>query len=97
MVCDCRERIGVDINSWKQFKELEAFFHAQVEQGVFVETPVGEPFYVWHDDSCKEEMKWYADKRYTCLCCGTVWEFIYPDFPAQGFVRKLRRGNVDEK
>lgn len=91
IVCDCKERVSVDINSWKQFKELKHFFDERVKQGIFVETPVEEPFYVWHDDSSEEEMTWYADKWYNCLCCGTLWEFSYPDFPAQGFVRKLNR------
>ena len=89
IVCDCHEREDTDINSWKQFEELKSFFHAQVKQGVFVEVPVEKPFYAWHDASSGKEMRWYADKWYTCLCCGTLWEIDYPEFPARGFVRKL--------
>ena len=40
----------------------------------------------------KDEYKWYADKWYKCKCCGTLWEFRYPDFPAKGFVRKFEDG-----
>ena len=36
------------------------------------------------------KMEWYADKWYKCLECGVLWEFVYPDFPAQGSVRKYR-------
>ena len=34
----------------------------------------------------------YADKWYKCKCCGTLWEFLYPDFPMKGFVRKFPDG-----
>ena len=97
IVCDCSKRVGIDVNAWKQFEELKAFFVSRVKQGVFVEVPVEEPFYVWHDDTSSEEMSWYADKWYKCICCGTLWEFSYPDFPTRGFVRKLHQGNGTEK
>ena len=34
--CDCDERIGIKINSWKQFEELKSFFEEQVEKGIFM-------------------------------------------------------------
>ena len=43
--CDCDERIGIKINSWKQFEELKSFFKAQVEKKIFVEKPVKKSCY----------------------------------------------------
>lgn len=86
--CDCDKRIGIKINSWKQFEELKAFFEEQVKKGVFVEVPVEKPYYIGYNINGKE-MRWYADKWYKCLNCGVLWEFVYPEFPAQGSVRKL--------
>lgn len=86
--CDCSERIGIKINSWKLFEELKAFFEEQVKQGIFVDVPVEKPCCVGHHDD-GTTLEWYADKWYKCRCCGTLWEFEYPDFPAQGEVRKL--------
>ena len=56
--CDCNERIGVKINSWKQFEELKAFFEQQAEKGVFLEIPVKKPYYIGHSADGKE-MKFY--------------------------------------
>lgn len=86
--CDCDERIGIEINSWKQFEELKVFFEKQVAKGLFVEVSVEKPYYIGYSIDGKA-MKWYADKWYRCLECGVLWEFVYPDFPAQGSVRKL--------
>lgn len=86
--CDCDERIGIKINSWKQFEELKGFFEEQVKKGLFVDVPVEKEYYAGHSGTGKE-MKWYADKWYRCLECGALWEFVYPDFPAQGYVKKL--------
>ena len=94
--CDCDERIGIDINSWKQFEELKDFFEGQVKKGIFVEIPVEKPYYIGYCDH-GEAMKWYADKWYQCLACGVLWEFIYPDFPAQGEVRKLSMDDYAER
>lgn len=94
--CDCDERIGIKINSWKQFEELKAFFEEQVEEGIFVEIPVEKPYYIGYSSDGKE-MKWYADKWYKCVECGVLWEFIYPDFPAQGSVRKFSENDCIER
>lgn len=85
--CDCNERIGAKINSWKQFEELKAFFEKQVSTGVFIEVPVEQPYYTGYNTEGKV-INWYADKWYKCACCGVLWEFIYPDFPAQGEIKK---------
>lgn len=37
--CDCAERFGVTINSYKQFEELKAFFEGQAEKGIFRDIP----------------------------------------------------------
>ena len=89
--CDCNERIGIEIDSWKQFEELKTFFENQERDGIFVEIAVKEPYYVGYSID-GEAMKWYADKWYKCKNCGTLWEFQYPDFPKQGSVRKFSDG-----
>lgn len=86
--CDCDERIGVRIDSGKQFEELKSFFEEQVEKGIFVEKPVKKPYYVAREGILRK-LKWYADKLYQCEVCGVLWEFIYPDFPSRGYVRKF--------
>lgn len=88
--CDCNERIGTKINSWRQFEELKSFFETQTEHGLFQEIPVKKPYYVGYGVGRNARMEWYADHWYLCSDCGTLWEFVYPDFPAQGSVRKLR-------
>lgn len=94
--CDCNERIGTKINSWKQFEELKNFFEEQVEKGVFVEIPVRIPYYTGYSADGKI-MKWYADKWYKCIQCDVLWEFVYPDFPAKGSVRKLSTDDNTER
>lgn len=86
--CDCDERTRIKINSWKQFEKLKAFFEDQVEKGMFIELPVEEPYFIGYSADGRA-MKWYADKLYKCLKCETLWEFVYPNFPAQGSVRKI--------
>lgn len=95
MICDCDERIGIEINSWKQFEDLKKFFESQVKKGIFVEIEVKKPLYVGHTFYGKK-IKWYADKWYQCVVCGTIWEFEYPDFPATGSVRKLNPEDYSE-
>ena len=90
--CDCKERYGTEINSYKLFEDLKDFFEEQVRRGVFGDIPVGEPFYTGYSEIRKEEVKWYATKWYKCNVCGCLWEFDYPDFPAKGFVRKFDDG-----
>jgi hypothetical protein len=89
--CDCAERNGVEINSYGLFEELKTFFENQMENGIFSEKKVDTPYFIGYD-SDGSAMKWYADKWYYCNCCGTLWEFTYPDFPAEGFVRKFSDG-----
>lgn len=93
--CDCDERIGVEINSFQLYEELRKFFEHQVQEGVFCDVPVELPYFCGYGlkpEEAKDEFKWYADKWYKCKCCGTLWEFLYPDFPMKGFVRKFPDG-----
>ena len=59
--CDCNERYGVEINTYKLFEELKDFFETQVKMGVFSDIPVTEPFYVGKSDI--NEIKWYANQH----------------------------------
>ena len=93
--CDCNERIGIKINSWNQFEELNSFFQEQVQEGIFIEISIEKPYYVGYSANGKA-MEWYADKWYKCLDCGIIWEFVYPNFPAQGSVRKLNSNSYEE-
>ena len=88
--CDCNERIGIDVSTQKEFMELKDFFNQQVEDGIFKDVPVTEPFYV--GEGKLESISWYAKKWYKCSYCGCLWEFDYPDFPAKGFVKKFEDG-----
>lgn len=98
--CDCNERIGIKIESWNQFEELKVFFDKQVNSGIFIDIPVELPYFCGYNlkpEQIREEYKWYADKWYKCVDCGTLWEFVYPDFPAKGMVRKFSNGNYSAK
>lgn len=86
--CDCDERIGININTIKEYEALKSFFDEQVEKGIFIEIPVEKPHYVGNDMK-GNAVEWYANEWYRCCECGTIWEFDYPDFPAKGFVRKI--------
>ena len=39
----------------------------------------------------------FADKWYVCNSCGCLWEVVYPEFPAKGFVRKFSDGIYHER
>ena len=90
--CDCNERCGIVINTDKLFEEIKGFFEEQVKTGIFSDIPVAEPFYVGYSEVKNENIEWYATKWYKCNICGCLWEFNYPDFPANGFVKKFDNG-----
>ena len=50
MKCDCAERIGIEINSYKFFIELKEFFEGQVQKGIFEDVPVEEPYYIGYSE-----------------------------------------------
>jgi len=93
--CDCNERISIRIDSQKIFSDLKNFFDMQEKLRIMKEDEVKEPFYVWK--SGKIEKKYYATKWYRCKVCACLWEFQYPDFPANGFVRKYENGKYAGK
>lgn len=89
--CDCAERTGIEINSYDLFVELREFFEKQTAEGIFAAIPAKEPHYIGYD-SVGKAYKWYATAWYQCNACGTLWEFLHPNFPACGFVRKFADG-----
>ena len=89
--CECSVRVGTKINSYDLFLEIKDFFEKNTEAGIFADVPVKEPFYIGKG-GFGDKTKWYADKWYKCNVCGCLWEFDYPDFPAQGFVGKFEDG-----
>lgn len=98
--CDCDERMGIEINSFVLFKDLKDFFEKQLKEGVFYEVPVELPYFQGYNlpvEEIKDDFKWYADKWYRCSVCGTLWEFLYPEFPAKGFIRKFADGKYYTK
>lgn len=86
--CDCNERIEIKINSLRKYEEMKNFFKEQIEKEIFTEMHVEKPYHIGHSIDGRE-MRWYADKWYKCIECGIIWEFVYPDFPAQGYVKKI--------
>ena len=93
--CPCKERTATEIDSFVRFQEIKDFFEEQAEKGIFLEEVPLKPFYTWEQqDACR---KWFATKWYKCKVCGCLWEFNYPDFPANGFVRKFPNGIYQER
>ena len=46
LICDCKERYEVEINSYKLFELLKDFFENQEKQNVFSDIKVNTPFYI---------------------------------------------------
>lgn len=93
--CECSKRYEAEIDTWKLFEEIKIYFEEQVSVGVYENVSVIKPYYVGKSDI--QTLKWYADKWYKCKNCGCLWEFLYPDFPAHGFVRKFPDGVYRER
>jgi hypothetical protein len=93
LVCECDNRYPAEIDSQALFSEIQAFFDGEVLSGVYADVPVTKPYYSWFADG--KSKKWYADKWYQCQVCGCLWEFQYPDFPANGAVRKFVGGEYE--
>jgi len=91
-MCNCAERTETKINSYSLFQETREYFEENVQNYIFSEIPVIEPYHIGKDHDA-HEIRWYANKWYICNVCGCLWEFNYPDFPAVGFVRKFENGN----
>lgn len=93
--CDCNERVDAKINSSKAFMELKNFFEVNISKGMFSEIKVEYPYYIGYSYHGKE-FKYYATKWYRCNCCKCEWEFQYPDFPANGHIRKIESNNYSQ-
>lgn len=72
-----------DLNNWKEY------FSLKVSENVFKEIVVDQPYYIVKGTS--QTIEWYADKWYKCLKCNAILEVKYPDFPANGFIRKIKK------
>lgn len=88
--CDCRTLQGWEIGTNKALEETRSYFQARTQSGLFTEIAVTAPYYSWR--AGPKSRNWFADKWYTCNCCGCLWEIVYPEFPAKGFVRKFNDG-----
>lgn len=93
--CKCKERKEITIDSIKKFKEITTFFEKQVQDNIFREEIPKLPYYTWSEGDRVRE--WFATKWYGCNVCGCLWEITYPDFPANGFVRKFNNGIYVER
>lgn len=99
IACDCDERVGTEINSIKMLDDINDWLAENLEEGIFKTVKVSKAYYI--GKSMAQTLKWYADKWCKCRSCGTFWEIIYPDFPANGRVRKFTKGeqyvDINEK
>ena len=87
-MCECNILIETEIYSYEQFEKIKDYFEQGTQSGLFSDAPVKRPHYVGRNMYGKK-VKWFADKWYRCNCCNTLWEFIYPDFPAVGKIRRI--------
>ena len=85
--CECKTLHEWNISTSKELDETKSYFRTRTQSGLYTEVSVTEPYYSWRTE--KEYRKWFADKWYVCNSCGCLWEVVYPEFPAKGFVRKF--------
>ena len=71
------------------------FFKLQTDLCIFEGLQPEVPYYTWQGNGPAQ--KWYASCWYRCKACGCLWEVLYPDFPAKGFVRKFADGHYRER
>lgn len=88
--CECSERHEAEINDYKLFEEIKLFFDSEVNEGIYKCIKVETPYHSWSDGN--DKINFYATNWYICQSCGCLWEFLYPDFPSRGFVRKFPNG-----
>ena len=88
MICICNKLKDEKINTWEQYEQLQALFDEYEKNGELVTIPIEKPYYIGKSAN-GSVYEWYADRWYKCTDCGTIWEFVYPEFPAQGFVKRL--------
>lgn len=89
LTCDC-DKFDItneyELNSIRKQEQYEAFFSRNVKMGIFTEEMPDTPYYTYHS------FIYYADKWYRCKVCGCLWEYVEPNFPSCGFVRKFADG-----
>ena len=90
LTCSCDKSEEMKVDSIEMFLKLKDYFAKLVDEGILIEIPVTEPYFV--GKSKLQTINWYADKWYFCKRCGCLWEFVYPDVPASGFIRKFQNG-----
>lgn len=88
--CECCATNECEVDSLFTQNKFENFFFKNIRTGTFIEEKPGIPYYTF------DQSKWYADKWYRCTVCGCLWEYVKPDFPASGFVRKFTDGSYFE-
>lgn len=86
--CECLSLDELEINSYKLFEEIKAYFNKELEENMFQDIPVKKPLQII-DDKGFCVTQWYPNKWYKCNECGIIWAFGYPEFPAKGYVYKL--------
>jgi hypothetical protein len=92
ITCECRNRFETKIDSFNLFQDIKSYFENQIELGIYEDILVKRPYYTGYSNIKNMDIKYYTTKWYICKVCGCLWEFNYPDFPAQGFVRKFDNG-----
>lgn len=95
MKCNCYNIPNYDIDSLKCLEDTKRFFQEGIHQGIYREVPVRKPYHTYKDEY--QDVKWYANKWYKCCVCKCLWEVLYPNPPAFGFVRKLPPGQYYEE
>ena len=90
--CDCISYEGCTIQSWQEYNSAKSFFEKWTKEGTFTSENPSVPYYTWVGNK-GERIDWYATKWYKCKCCGCLWEFEEPEFPAVGFIRKFPAGD----
>ena len=89
--CECADRFETKIDSFKLFEEIIIFFQEQVNKKIFDD--FSDYSKIWYLDGGSERNIYRTTlKHYKCRACGCLWEFVYPEFPAYGFVRKFEDG-----
>lgn len=89
-VCECDTENECELDSLSIQNDYEKFFLRNIRTGALIEENPNIPYYTF------DKTKWYADKWYRCTVCGCLWEYVKPDFPAGGFVRKFADGSYFE-
>lgn len=84
--CICNEFVESEINSLDHFNQVKSLISFSLENSFFIQEAVSEPYYI--GTGKYQEIKWFANEKYTCKICGTSWLIKYPDFPSVGFIKR---------